>query len=386
MQLTVWTYEGPPHVGAMRIATAMDGVHYVLHAPQGDTYADLLFTMIERRGEAPARHLHHVPGARPRRRHRGAVQDRRARSLRALQAAGDAGRRFVHRRADPGRSGRARTCAWTCRYRWCRSSCPPISARRTGARPRPSTSWCVRSRDHRAAARREASRARRWRAAALQSARTDRAGLPPSRRCARSDRAAGSARRRRACRRATRGDARRSRSPRRGGLQRRALSGDRGAGRAVAALALSASPPRRPSRSASARTREFIEEVAALAGVDPAPALAGAPSRLPWYSRSVDSTYLTGKRVFIFGDATHAVAAARVASRRAGLHGRRARHLQPRVRARGARGGEAVRRRAADHRRLSRSRGEGRRSCSRSWCSARRWSATSPSGSAFRAP
>jgi light-independent protochlorophyllide reductase subunit B len=33
----------------MRIATAMRGVHYVLHAPQGDTYADLLFTMIERR-------------------------------------------------------------------------------------------------------------------------------------------------------------------------------------------------------------------------------------------------------------------------------------------------------------------------------------------------
>ena len=49
MQLTVWTYEGPPHVGAMRVATAMRGVHYVLHAPQGDTYADLLFTMIERR-------------------------------------------------------------------------------------------------------------------------------------------------------------------------------------------------------------------------------------------------------------------------------------------------------------------------------------------------
>ncbi|MGL4440473.1 MAG: nitrogenase component 1, partial [Bosea sp. (in: a-proteobacteria)] len=49
MQLTVWTYEGPPHVGAIRIATAMKDVHYVLHAPQGDTYADLLFTMIERR-------------------------------------------------------------------------------------------------------------------------------------------------------------------------------------------------------------------------------------------------------------------------------------------------------------------------------------------------
>ena len=53
MQLTVWTYEGPPHVGAMRIATAMNGVHYVLHAPQGDTYADLLFTMIERRKHRP---------------------------------------------------------------------------------------------------------------------------------------------------------------------------------------------------------------------------------------------------------------------------------------------------------------------------------------------
>ena len=53
MQLAVWTYEGPPHVGAMRIATAMQGVHFVLHAPQGDTYADLLFTMIERRDARP---------------------------------------------------------------------------------------------------------------------------------------------------------------------------------------------------------------------------------------------------------------------------------------------------------------------------------------------
>ncbi|MBX9757881.1 MAG: ferredoxin:protochlorophyllide reductase (ATP-dependent) subunit B, partial [Beijerinckiaceae bacterium] len=53
MQLTVWTYEGPPHIGAMRIAAAMEGVHYVLHAPQGDTYADLLFTMIERRDTRP---------------------------------------------------------------------------------------------------------------------------------------------------------------------------------------------------------------------------------------------------------------------------------------------------------------------------------------------
>ncbi|NNE87995.1 MAG: ferredoxin:protochlorophyllide reductase (ATP-dependent) subunit B [Silicimonas sp.] len=53
MKLAVWTYEGPPHVGAMRVATAMKGLHYVLHAPQGDTYADLLFTMIERRDHRP---------------------------------------------------------------------------------------------------------------------------------------------------------------------------------------------------------------------------------------------------------------------------------------------------------------------------------------------
>ncbi len=53
MKLSVWTYEGPPHVGALRVATGMTGVHYVLHAPQGDTYADLLFTMIERRDHRP---------------------------------------------------------------------------------------------------------------------------------------------------------------------------------------------------------------------------------------------------------------------------------------------------------------------------------------------
>ncbi|MEN9508740.1 MAG: hypothetical protein RLZZ621_1303, partial [Gemmatimonadota bacterium] len=27
MELTLWTYEGPTHVGAMRIATSMKGVH-----------------------------------------------------------------------------------------------------------------------------------------------------------------------------------------------------------------------------------------------------------------------------------------------------------------------------------------------------------------------
>ena len=59
-------------------------------------------------------------------------------------------------------------------------------------------------------------------------------------------------------------------------------------------------------------------EIAGLAQVTPPPGLAGE-SRLGWYSRSVDSTYLTGKRVFIFGDATHAIALARVATAEIGF-------------------------------------------------------------------
>jgi light-independent protochlorophyllide reductase subunit B len=66
-------------------------------------------------------------------------------------------------------------------------------------------------------------------------------------------------------------------------------------------------------------TREFIAEIAQLTGVDPGRALHGAPSNSSWYSHSVDSTYLTGKRVFVFGDATHAVAAARIAAQELGF-------------------------------------------------------------------
>jgi light-independent protochlorophyllide reductase subunit B len=66
-------------------------------------------------------------------------------------------------------------------------------------------------------------------------------------------------------------------------------------------------------------TREFIAEVAQLAGLDPEAALNDSNARSDWYAKSVDSTYLTGKRVFVFGDATHAVAAARVAARELGF-------------------------------------------------------------------
>ena len=76
-------------------------------------------------------------------------------------------------------------------------------------------------------------------------------------------------------------------------------------------------------------TRAFVAEVATLAGVSADPvlsrehpgvaSLSGSQSRLAWYARSVDSTYLTGKRVFVFGDATHVVAAARIASEEMGF-------------------------------------------------------------------
>ncbi|MFM8767010.1 MAG: ferredoxin:protochlorophyllide reductase (ATP-dependent) subunit B, partial [Rubrivivax sp.] len=69
-------------------------------------------------------------------------------------------------------------------------------------------------------------------------------------------------------------------------------------------------------------TREFIAEVGKLAGLTEAEVskvLNENASRAPWYSKSVDSTYLTDKRVFVFGDASHAVAAARVAARELGF-------------------------------------------------------------------
>jgi light-independent protochlorophyllide reductase subunit B len=66
-------------------------------------------------------------------------------------------------------------------------------------------------------------------------------------------------------------------------------------------------------------TRDFVAEVARVAGVDAGAVLADPQTRLPWYSRSVDSTYLTGKRVFVFGDATHALAAARIATEELGF-------------------------------------------------------------------
>jgi light-independent protochlorophyllide reductase subunit B len=66
-------------------------------------------------------------------------------------------------------------------------------------------------------------------------------------------------------------------------------------------------------------TQDFIKEVCQLAGIECDVAKLSQSSRARWYALSVDSTYLTNKRVFIFGDATHAIAAAKVAAHEMGF-------------------------------------------------------------------
>jgi light-independent protochlorophyllide reductase subunit B len=204
---------------------------------------------------------------------------------------------------DPGGLAQALRPA---RARWCRWSCRPTSARKTGA-PAETFYQLVRALAGPSAPPR-ARRARGGRApAALQPARAHRARLPPSRRRRARSRGcstrlgvdvnvvaplgASACRHRAAWARPISTSCSTPRSPRQAAqwLQRSIRPADR---------------PRTVPIGVGA-TRDFIAEVAALAGVDAA-SRAGRPraSRLPWYSRSVDSTYLTGKRVFIFGDAT----------------------------------------------------------------------------------
>ena len=67
-------------------------------------------------------------------------------------------------------------------------------------------------------------------------------------------------------------------------------------------------------------TQDFLRELHEVLGME-IPQSINEPnhSKLTWYSNSVDSNYLTGKRVFIFGDGTHALAAARIASEELGF-------------------------------------------------------------------
>ena len=314
MKLTVWTYEGPPHVGAMRVATAMKGVHYVLHAPQGDTYADLLFTMIERRDHRPpvtyttfqARDLggdtaelfkHAAREAyerfKPETMIVGAsctaelIQDDPGGLVRALNlpipvlaldlpsyqkkenwGASETFYQLV--RTLAGKEGRGRAA----RSVGDRPSCNILGPTALGFRHRDDLI--------------EVERLLRRLGvdvnvvAPLGASPGDLSRLPDA-------------------------DFNIVLYPEIADVAAGWLERAHG------------QPSVRVMPMGVGATRDFIREVARVAGVDPGPALAEGANRLPWWSRSVDSTYLTGKRVFIFADASHAVAAARVASEELGF-------------------------------------------------------------------
>ncbi len=306
MQLTVWTYEGPPHVGAMRVATAMEGVHYVLHAPQGDTYADLLFTMIERRSKRPpvtyttfqARDL----GGDTAELFQRAARDAYARfQPQAMLVGASCTAELIQ--DDP--AGLAEAMGLPC----------PVIALELPSYQR-KENW--------GAAETFYQLVRKLADKAL--VRSKRAGRRP---CANILGPTALGFRHRDDVREISGMlgllgidvnvvAPLGASPadlaRLGNADFNILLYPEIGDTAVRWLEKTFGQPTvRTVPIGHGATLDFIREVAALAGVDPEPALAADPSRMPWWSRSVDSTYLTGKRVFIFGDATHAIAAARVA-------------------------------------------------------------------------
>jgi light-independent protochlorophyllide reductase subunit B len=317
MQLTVWTYEGPPHVGAMRIATAMTGVHYVLHAPQGDTYADLLFTMIERRAARP-------PVTYTTFQARDLGGDTADVFKSTAQAAYDRFKPDVMLvgasctaeliQDDPG--GLASTLglpvpviplelpSYQKKENWGASETfyqlvrtlagatvssrqvPPLApaGRRPSCNLLGATALGFRHRD-------DVSEITRL----LDSLGVDVNVAAPL-------------------------DATPQDIGRLGNADFNVVLYPEIAMQAALWLKRTFNQPLIATTPIGiGGTRAFIADVAHTAGIDPAPLLATVPSRLPWYSRSVDSTYLTGKRVFIFGDATHAVAAARVASEELGF-------------------------------------------------------------------
>jgi len=311
MQLTLWTYEGPPHVGAMRIATAMRGVHYVLHAPQGDTYADLLFTMIERSSKRPpvtyttfqARDL----GGDTAQLFKDAARDAYARfKPQAMLVGASCTAELIQ--DDPGGLTQALNLpvpviplelpAYQKKENWGAAetfyqlvrhlAVKPTEPRLKGNQPRCNilgpTALGFRHRDD--------VREIRQLLALLGVAVNVVAPLDASpadlARLADAD----------------------------FNVVLYPEVAHQAAGWMTRNLGL---PATKTIPIGATATREFIREVATLAGIDPDMAAAEAQSRSPWYAKSVDSNYLTGKRVFVFGDATHAIAAARVAAREFGF-------------------------------------------------------------------
>ena len=313
MQLTLWTYEGPPHVGAMRIATAMKDVHYVLHAPQGDTYADLLFTMIERDAKRPpvtyttfqARDL----GGDTAELFKNAAREAYARfKPQAMMVGSSCTAELIQ--DDPGGLCKALDLP------------VPVVALELPSYQR-KENW-------------GASETFYQMVRNLADTNVKRAPREVGQRacCNILGPAALGFRHRDDLREIS-------------GLLREMgvdinVTAPLGASPAdmarlgdadfnvvlypeianVAAGWLKRTfgqPSTRTVPIGSGATRDFIQEVAELAGVDPAAVLANADARAPWYAKSVDSTYLTSKRVFVFGDATHVVAAARIAAREMGF-------------------------------------------------------------------
>ncbi len=318
MQLTVWTYEGPPHVGAMRIATAMQGVHYVLHAPQGDTYADLLFTMIERLPRRPpvtyttfqARDLggdtaqlfqtaalEAYERFKPQAMLVGAsctaelIQDDPGGLTRALQLPIPIVPLELPSYQKKENWGAAETFYQIVRV-MASPDAPPPGFKRPPREPGQRASCNILGPTALGFRHRDDVRAVRELLAQLA---VDVNVIAPLG--------------------ATPADLARL-----GEADFNILMYPETGGQAASWLARTFDQPVvRSIPIGLGATREFIAEVAALAGSDPAPALHGAPSHSSWYSHSVDSTYLTGKRVFVFGDATHAIAAARIASQELGF-------------------------------------------------------------------
>ncbi len=324
MQLTLWTYEGPPHVGAMRIATAMQGVHYVLHAPQGDTYADLLFTMIER-----------LPRRPPVTYTTFQARDLGGDTAGLFQAAA----REAYERFRP----QAMLVGASCTAELIQDD--PGGLAQALDLPIPVVALELPS----------YQRKENWGASETfyQLVRTlvrpaDRLAEPPSPPLPPSPRAPGTRPRCNVLGPAALGFRHRDDLREIRGLLERigvdvhvvapldatpadlARLGEADfnvvlypeiAAQAAGWLSRNCRQPwTRTVPIGAGATRDFIAEVAKLAGLDADSALrdAGA-THADWYARSVDATYLTGKRVFVFGDATHAIAAARIAARELGF-------------------------------------------------------------------
>ena len=331
MELTLWTYEGPPHVGAMRIAASMEGVHYVLHAPQGDTYADLLFTMIERRDRRPpvtyttfqARDLGGDTAELVKRSIAQAVERFQPEALLvgesctaeliqdqpgALAMGMGFGDLPIVSLELPAYSKKENWGSAETFYQLVRSLLKnqlpqpgspkpsPLRWKEEGRRPRvnllgPSLLGFRCRDDMREVTRLLAERGIDVAVTAPLGARpADLMRIPTA-------------------------DANVCLYPE------------------VASTVCSwlersfGMPTIKTVPIGIAATEAFLAELEQVLGLEKEAsggegqgrALGENTSRLPWYSRSVDSTYLTGKRVFIFGDATHAVAAARIASRELGF-------------------------------------------------------------------